>query len=175
MSPILGIYASQQSGHFSSFYSIATQTVGAGGASSITFSSIPSTYTHLQVRLFSNATLSTGYLRFNGDTGANYSTHYLLGNGSSASAGALSSSTYIYGLIDGSSNFAANIIDILDYSNTSKNKTTRTLSGIDENGSGDVVLYSGAWYNTAAITSLTLLPSSGNFSQYSSFALYGVR
>jgi hypothetical protein len=74
-----------------------------------------------------------------------------------------------------SSVFAANVIDILDYANTNKYKTTRSFSGADNNGSGFVQFMSGLWMNTAAITSITILPNSDNFAQYSSFALYGIK
>ena len=83
MAPILGIYASQISGHLfapsGAYDSIATTTVGAGGASSITFSSIPSTYTHLQVRITAKGNrgivIENAYLTFNGDSGTNYNAH----------------------------------------------------------------------------------------------------
>ena len=69
------------------------------------------------------------------------------------------------------------IFDILDYTNTNKNTTTRALTGNETNGTaGQAILFSsGNWRNTAAITSILIYPSSGNFSQYSSFALYGIK
>jgi len=171
-----------------SYTSLQTVTVGSGGASSITFSSIPSTYTHLQIRALSqNAQSTTGYdqisMRFNGDTGTNYTDHYIIGNGSTASANAETSVTSIRKIgvsgESGSANvFGANIIDILDYANTNKYKTARGLYGRDgntNNTDGIVVLASGLWLNTAAITSITLFDITGfNFTQNSSFALYGV-
>jgi hypothetical protein len=174
-----GVSAASSSSSSVSMYNgmtaLATVAVGSGGSSTVTFSSIPSGYSHLQIRGISNATLSGGYLRFNGDSGTNYATHYLNGNGSTASAGAVTSSTYIYGILNGSATYAASIVDILDYTNTNKYKTTRTLSGADENGSGYVNFTSGVWMNTAAVTSITLSPQSGNFAQYSTFVLYGVK
>jgi hypothetical protein len=71
--------------------------------------------------------------------------------------------------------FGVGVASILDYTNTNKYKTSRILCGYDANGSGFSLLYSGLWQNTAAITSITMFPNSGNFEQYSSFALYGVR
>ena len=67
-------------------------------------------------------------------------------------------------------------MDILDYTNTNKNKTVRVLQGFDENGSG-VVAFNSFLYstNTNAITSLTLTSSGTSFAQYSSFALYGIK
>ena len=73
--------------------------------------------------------------------------------------------------------FGANVLDILDYANTSKYTTARILGGIDINGSGgNIRLDSGVWMNTAAVTSLTISPTTANnFVQYSSFALYGIK
>ena len=181
MTPMLGIIASQMTGHLntSSYESIQTVTVGSGGQSSISFSSIPSTYKHLQIRAVETYS-GTGFnpkVNFNSDTGANYSWHYLLGNGTAASASGASSQTFMYL----NSNVASpimtpHIIDILDYANGNKNKTMRVLDGFDTNGSGSggyVVQWSGAWYNTSAITTVTI--SGGTFGQYSSFALYGIK
>jgi hypothetical protein len=71
--------------------------------------------------------------------------------------------------------FGAAVIDVLDYQNTNKYKTTRTLCGFDANGSGFAWFQSNLWSSTAAITSITLKPFSGDFITYSSFALYGVK
>ena len=181
MSPILGIYASQISGHLftfpaSSYESIASTTVGAGGSSTVTFSSIPSTYTHLQIRSL-NRGGSSGNVRFNSDTGNNYTRHYLEGTGTSAVAGGASSQPYIdiFGNTTTASIFAVNIIDILDYANTNKYKTARNLSGVDTNGGGYVGIQSGLWMNSSAISTITLTSAGGNFAQYSSFALYGIK
>lgn len=181
--PILGIIASQQPGHIStnSYESIATQTVGAGGASSVTFSSIPSTYKHLQVRSISLASSSQLSIRaqFNGDTGGNYAWHTLYGDGAGAYANYNGATqNYIGSFARGGTSgsiFGASVVDILDYSNTSKNKTTRSLSGVDANGSGIVWLSSGLWQSTAAISSILLYPESGTLSQYTTFALYGIK
>jgi len=70
--------------------------------------------------------------------------------------------------------FGTAVIDILDYANTNKYKTVRTLAGWDANGSGLVSFWSGSWRNTNATTTITLLPNLGNWAQYSQFALYGV-
>jgi hypothetical protein len=187
MSPILGIYASQMSGHLwpaSSYESIATTTVGAGGSAFVTFSSIPSTYTHLQIRVLARDTRAVSFdnllLQANSDTGSNYSDHFLYGDGSTTLSGGGGSSTEIRtGTITGASAtasvFGANVIDILDYANTNKYKTVRALTGADANGSGQMVFRSGLWINTAAITTIKLFPGGGNFGQYSSFALYGIK
>jgi hypothetical protein len=179
MTPILGILASQISGKLntSSFDSIATVTVGSGGSSTISFSSIPSTYKHLQIRGISK--MSSGaslYAQLNSDTGNNYARHYLNGNGATVGAGANASfSNFFVGTTGtATSTFGANVIDILDYANTNKYTTSRSLSGADANGSGYVQFFSGLWMNTAAVTTITITGDS-NFQEYSSFALYGIK
>jgi len=158
-----------------SFESIATITVGVGGSSSETFSSIPQTYKHLQIRFItrSNGGAYNPTIRFNSDSGANYSWHYLDGNGASATSGSGTSDTsIILASLDGTaSTFQVGIIDILDYANTSKYKTIRVLEGVDKNGSGAVDLWSGNWRSTSAISTILLTFSSAQYSQY---ALYGI-
>jgi hypothetical protein len=195
MTPMLGIFASQITGHLQtdngSMFPIRSYVVPSGGAASVTFSSIPSTYTHLQIRYTSRmntaATWDYDKITFNSDTGSNYAWHHLYGNGASAVAGSATSQTYAYnGAMTsnnaGSNIFGATITDILDYSNSSKYKTVRSLTGYDNNGSGAndiskgaIFLRSGLWMNTNAITSITLTPDTGSFVQYSSVALYGVK
>ena len=188
MSPILGIWASQNYVRITNSYeSIATQTVGAGGTPSVTFSSIPSTFKHLQIRALVKTNVSSGYsqlgFNFNSDTGSNYNNHQLYGFGASAGAQSAGVQPFLYnGYISANfssttSMFGASVIDILDYTSTNKNKTLRSLSGIDMNGSGAVTFNSGLWFATpAAINSITVVNDSGsNFVQHSSFALYGIR
>jgi hypothetical protein len=164
--------------------SIATTTVGGGGASSIIFSSIPATYTHLQVRWIARNSSISGVnnynLQFNNDTEGNYAVHDLYGDGATAAAQAGSSRGNIWtAFLPGSSAtanaFATGVIDILDYTNTSKYKTLRHLQGFDLNGSGEVRLTSGLWQSTSAITSINIGLSSPTYVQYSSFALYGIK
>jgi hypothetical protein len=182
---VSSILAPQLPAETGSYESIATTTVGAGGSLSITFSSIASTWQHLQIRMIAKCLNTAGgstQMQFNSDTGANYSWHYLSGDGASASAGAGTSTNYIntnVGQQDTTQYFTA-VIDILDYDDTTKYKTTRTLTGIDKNGSGSMQINSGNWRNTAAITSITITPQSNTsptnqFQQYSSFALYGIK
>ena len=180
--PILGIMASQISGHLetNSYESIATVTIGSGGASSATFSSIAGTYKHLQIRgIFKPSAATWIIARFNGDSATNYSQHDLRGDGSTASAEATVSAQnayFILGTATATSTFAAGVMDILDYANTNKYKTTRSLNGIDANGSGNVDLTSSSWRNTSAITSIVLsLNNAGTIPEYSSFALYGIK
>jgi hypothetical protein len=189
--PILGVIASGISGHLTppwpdnSYYQIATTTVGAGGASSITFSGIPSTYTHLQVRgIVRDVTAGTGSqngsIQVNGSS-SDYSLHYLAGNSSTVFTDYATSASqaYLYPIVSGgatANTFSSVIIDILDYANTNKYKTFRCLSGFNINGTGTVRLASGSWQNTNAISSIRLFTygDSGNLAQYSSFAIYGI-
>jgi hypothetical protein len=167
------------------FESIATVTVGAGGASSIDFTSIPGTYQHLQIRWTARsaraATEDFTIIRVNGDSGSNYAEHRLVGDGSSATAVSGTSLTYV--ALDicpaasaTSSVFSGGVCDILDYVSTSKNTTFRSFGSHDRNGAGQVRLYSGLWMNTNAITSIKLLTFFGsNFTQHTTAALYGIK
>jgi hypothetical protein len=166
-----------------SYESIATVNVGAGGQASIVFSSIPSTYTHLQVRaLARNTTAETAsntFSRFNSDTGNNYSAHWITGDGSSASANRVlpwdvNLVANIPAANTASGIFGVMIYDILDYANTNKLKTVRSLTGNDRNGSGSIWSDSGLWNSTAAISTITFTTGT-NFAEYSSFALYGIK
>ena len=180
---MLGIMASQISGHLvaNSYQSIATGVVDSSGAASITFSSIPSTYTHLQIRYLCNTTRvagasGSGKIEFNGDTTAtNYSTHALYGNGATASAAGYANNNYSMWYYGDTTTYVAGVVDILDYTNTNKNKTIRNLTGYDQNGAGQIGLASMAWFSTSAITSIVLTPTSYSFNQYSKFALYGIK
>ena len=192
--PILGIMASQISGHlydgpYGAYDSLATVTLSASTAT-VTFAGIPAGYKHLQIRLNVRTDRPTYGINamdinsFNGDTAANYSSHYIEGDGSTAYAGASANNTKInIGQIGTTvvGNFGSTIIDILDYTDANKYKTIRVLSGTDCNGlvagfGGCIGLYSGSWRSTAALTSVKFsLSNSVNFTQYSSFALYGVR
>ena len=161
---------------------IATSTVGAGGVASVTFSSIPQNYEHLQIRISATINAAAGpILRFNSDTGSNYNGHLLYGEGgSSFGAYSYGSGTSInlswFGQgYNSATSFGGHIVDILDYTNTNKYKTVRSLQGIDRNGSGMSEFVSGLWRNTAAITSITIPAESSTFVQYSSFALYGIK
>jgi hypothetical protein len=180
--PILGIIASQGRVVSNSYESIATVTVGSGGTANVEFTSIPATYTHLQVRGIGRGSFTDLTMRFNSDTGNNYSSHRLYGTGSSVGTDGEDSSgaygTYILyaaRLSSAASVFCANIIDIFDYANTDKYTTSRSLYGFDENGSGNIFLASGNWRNTNAITTIRLTPNSGTIAQYSQFALYGIK
>jgi len=187
MAPILGIWASgaQPAANATSFESIATVSVGSGGAADVEFTSIPADYTHLQLRVIGRTAKASGNdyakLTFNNVGGTSYATHYLWGTGSSVQFHAFTSSSFIYldfvtGTSQLSNSFSAYVLDILDYANTNKNKTVRWLGGQDLNGDGVIILQSGLFNNTAAISSIKLVPNSAtNWLQYSHFALYGIK
>ena len=169
------------------FESIATTTVGSGGASTIDFTSISSSYTHLQIRMLVRTnradTGDTIWIRCNSDTGSNYTAHILWGDGASVGAQANYTNDRMYLQYYGipgnnatASVFGVCVLDLLDYANTNKYKTVRMLSGQDRNGAGDVELNSGLWMSTSAVSSITISPRYGTgFVQYSSFALYGIK
>jgi len=172
------------------FESIATVTVGSGGAANIEFTSISASFQHLQVRLVARSDRNqsgdnVGIRVGNGsiDTGSNYAQHHLYGDGAGAYAAGYSSQTYGYldriaGNTATASIFGGIVIDILDYASTSKTKTIRALGGADLNGSGTIMVASNLWNSTSAITHIRLYPNasgSSNFAQHTTAALYGVR
>jgi hypothetical protein len=187
-----GIYASQISGHLfpwttSDYESIATVT-GNGSSGTLSFTSIPSTYTHLQIRGISRdgrgVSIDTGYFVINSDSSTNYANHYLQGNGTAANAGANAPSVtavttaafVIPGTSAGSNMMSASVIDFLDYKNTNKYKTIRVLSGVDLNGSGSVWFSSTLWMNTNAITQIDIISGTGSaWTTTTQFALYGIK
>jgi hypothetical protein len=174
--PILGTVASQFSGKsFGSFESIATTTVGSGGTAQIDFTSIPSTFTHLQIRYMWRSSNPAEMLVTYNSTGS-YHRHILYGSGGGVAA--TSGSTNVFGgYYEPATNvFNTTIMDILDYTNTNKNKVTRVLWGFDANGNGYLGFNGGFSNITNSITSITLSPSGGGgISEYSHFALYGIK
>jgi hypothetical protein len=176
----LGIFASaNQSAAATSYESIATVTVGSGGAANVEFTSIPGTYTHLQVRGILRSTYSSDQPSLALQINGSYidRNHNLYGDGSSAIAytGTGGNISHSAGATSGSNVFSAIIIDILDYANTNKYRTVRALSGGDRNGSGFIELCSGLEQTTSAVTSITLVSGGANIAQYSTLALYGIK
>lgn len=186
LNTVLGTLSSGVAAATGSYESIASQTLSSSQAS-ITFSSIPSTYQHLQIRAISQDTNNNNfpsvyYLEFNGSATAVYDTHFLWGNGTAANANNQLNGAYISfensqtraytGMTDA---FGASIIDIHDYASTNKNKTVRAFTGAEANAAGYCVnLISGCWRNTSAISSIKL--TSGNsFSAKTVFSLYGIK
>lgn len=182
LNTITAILDAGAGGGGSSYESIATVT--GSGQTTLTFSSIPSTYTSLQIRYAIKPATGTGEalrLQLNGDTGLNYSRHALAGNGSTANASGSASGTFTWGGDNAAGTQTSGypyvgLIDIHDYASTTKNKTVRTFVGTDSNSAGGVSLTSGVWLNTAAITSVTLFFTSGDsLATGSLVSLYGIK
>jgi hypothetical protein len=170
------------------YQSIATTTVGAGGVAEIDFTSIPSTFKHLQVRALVRtnraSTRDALYIYLNNTrTTTSYTTHNLNGDGASATSAGYGSGSGVgaqSGLLLGNSvasqTFSVFIMDILDYADTNKNKTIRMLGGWDSNGFGDVFLNSNAFLSNSAIDRIGFDPTNGTgLLENSQFALYGIK
>ena len=160
------------------------RVAGTGSSATISFTSIPQTYSSLQIRFIGRVTnADTGenlFLRFNSDSGSTYAWHYIEGDGGTTyNGGAATQTRMLSGRLSADSAASgivgAGIIDIHNYSTTNQNKTIRVFTGLDRNGSGNVRMDSGFWQNTAAVTSIQLTNGSGtNFTTNSTFALYGM-
>jgi len=167
------------------YESIATQTLGSAAAS-VTFSSIPSTYTDLVV-VCSNVTASNGsanffYLCGNGtiDTGSNYSVTVLGGNGSTASSarqstqGKIIVGAYYVGISSSTSFPSQTIINVMNYANTTTYKTVLSRDAIAASGAGATEAFVGLWRSTSAIDTIQIKPDSGNFNT-GTFSVYGIK
>ena len=158
---------------------IASILVGSGGSNTIIFNDIPQTYKHLQLRALVRGGSETGVnASYNGSGGTN---HALYGRGTTNTVGSFPDSIMTIGVTPDSANnaaaFAAFVADILDYTNTNKFKTTRSLAGVEITGSGNSYLFflSGLWQSTNAISSISLSLTSGIFSQNTRVSLYGIK
>jgi hypothetical protein len=186
---ILGIIASSggAAASTSSYESIASAT-GTGSSGTITFSSIPSTYKHLQIRGMgraSGATSAPMYIYLQLNAGSGYAWHYLKGNGASAAASGGTGATYAQlagGGADGSwvgaNILSGTIIDIIDYASTTKNKTIRSFAGVDPNDTDGSIAIASALatgLGTTAVTEVNLIAPSGNWTTQTTFALYGIK
>jgi hypothetical protein len=172
-------------GPFGSYDSLASVTLTTA-TTNVTFSEIPSDYKHLQLRIFARSTRASSldnlYIQFNNDNSSVYASRRFEGDGSAAYADGFTSTNQPTGfLVPTASNaadvFCGGIMDILDYSSTTKSKNIRTLRGFDMNGTGYITTGNIMWNQSSkAITSLTLTSgNSANIAAYSSFALYGVK
>jgi hypothetical protein len=163
---------------------ISSVTVGSGGAATIDFTSIPSTYTDLVIKISTRSTSASvlGYvnIRFNSDTGNNYSYKAVGGTGSltfnNNSAGGSSIFTVTDGANATANTFGNAEIYILNY--TSSNQKSVSIDGVGENNTTEAYtqLVAGIWSSTSAITSIQLsdIFNPGNFAQYSTAYLYGI-
>lgn len=188
---LLGILNSQAAGVSAGAYDLLETQVLTSSASSVTFTGLGSytDYKHLQIRAVGRSNNSgnrfrlTG-LRLNGDSGSNYSYHDLYGNGSSVISSSNTGSSNIPVLaINGSAStsnaFGVAVIDLLDFSSSSKNTTIKSLTGFHDAAQPiyRVMLRSGVWLNTAAVTSITMGDLLGGYDWAvgSRFSLYGVK
>jgi hypothetical protein len=164
------------------------EVVLSSAASSVTFSGLgtyaTAGYKHLQVRIAIRETgagtgLQSFYVRFNADTGTDYAFHRLEGNGSGVSSSSATSINRIQVQdvvargASGSGIFGVMILDILDFSNASKNTTARILSGAAEGSNNSIILTSGLYNDTSAITSIELQTAVNSSEVGSRFSLYG--
>lgn len=160
---------------------IATTTLGSA-ASSYTFNSIPSTYTDLVIVASFKAastTIVTPSIRFNGDTGSNYSNTTVYGTGSSVASVryANKDKSYLGDFAAGvtSTNFIPYIISVSNYSNSTTYKTFLCRYNQMNSSNGEVGATAGLWRSTSAITSVTITSDGGqNFAIGSTFTLYGI-
>ena len=164
------------------FVKIASVTVGAGGSASVTFSSIPSTYTDLcmkySLRLDSNPQSNAWCSITVGLNGSSSSFTYRMVYGTGSSAASQTGTTEI-AWVDSSvatANTFGNAETYFPNYAGSNNKSFSTDFVQEHNSSSAIAgLVASLWSNTAAITSITLSPPSGNFAQYSTAVLYGIK
>lgn len=151
---------------------IASNTLGSN-QTSVTFSSIPGTYTDLVLVMYvkNSGSLNNGQITFNSDTATNYSSTYLQGNGSVAASSRVSTQSNIYTVEIDTVNWTPIIVNIMDYSNSTTYKTTLLRGG---SASDRTAAWVGLWRNTNAITTVGLATYGGNFLSGSTFKLYGI-
>jgi len=185
---VLAVAGAGGGGALSTDFDLLETTVLTTTTASVTFSNLDnySAYKHLQIRAVARGTrtgtgLNSFYVRFNSDTGTNYAYHRLEGNGSAVASAASTSADRIQlqdllpQLTSTANAFGAFVLDVLDFSSSSKNTTTRCLHGGHVTDEKAVHLTSGVWLNTNAVTSITLLEQSGNLDTGSRFSLYGIK
>jgi len=166
------------------FEPIQTVTTSAS-QTTVSFTSIPSTYKHLQLRIHARSNRTSGdsiaVLRFNSDSGTNYNNHRLYGNGATVNADGNTNESRVLALTindlgAATASSSPYIVDIHDYASTTKNKTVKSIGGKDNNNSdGYIFLQSGAWRNTAAITTIELVEVISTFNNGSVISLYGIK
>jgi len=183
MSPNIGVIASstRQGLSTTSYQSIATATVGAGGATSVSFTSIPSTFTHLEIRatLVNASNFYSIKLRFNSDSGANYNYSQLFSynptNGGGDGPGTDTGALVGIGAKNSASYSSAMVAKIYEYAKTNLYKRVVGWGGVDGNGTGQTKLTYVYWANTNAITDIYCYADGSTMNQYTQFALYGIK
>lgn len=185
----LGFFATAGAGGGASDFVLLESVILTSDTATVTFNNVNnySQYKHLQLRAVLRdtnsfaATIRNVPMRFNGDSGSNYFAHELIGESGGIfgqGMGAPTTSIAPRATIDDTATanvFVASVWDILDFASTTKNKTVRILSGTNQGSTAArIVLSSGAWNNTAAITSISL-GSANSHKTGSRFSLYGIR
>ena len=173
---------------FESFDSISSTTLTTDTSSNIDFTSIPTIYTHLQLRILgkaadtSNVTDGNLRIQFNNDTGANYSSHYMIGKSDgSKPAGSNASDTAMYAGKRGNLQtgrtllYGISVIDILNYQNTNMFKTIRFYASVHGGSIGEVFHGTANWRSASAITSIKITMDTGNLGTNMTASLYGIR
>ena len=158
------------------YVALANITLGSS-ASSVTFSSIPATYRDLVLvysAFYSTSGNAAITMRLNSDSGANYSTVRMYGNGSTPTSDTNPAPASTSGIDAGFFNdsISSGIQQFMDYSATDKHKTV--LGRHTLTGTGFVLAQAARWANTAAITTISLTPDSRSFATGSTFALYAI-
>jgi hypothetical protein len=156
----------------STYEPIASYTA-SGSASTTTFSSIPGTFTDVILIITGSMSVDNNFrIRFNGDTGSNYSDTRVSGDGSSAASERQSSQTSIRASQGTHTNLGTFSVQVMSYANTNVYKTTLGTSAIPASAVNRNV---GLWRSTSAITSLTVFTASGNFTDGTTMNLFGVK
>jgi hypothetical protein len=180
-----GVLSAARAGGVAGDYELISTTVLTGTEATVTFSNLgdySSTYKHLQIRIVARTDRSGesndfALLRINGDTGSNYRSHFLYGNGSSVFAGdSASTGILAFRLAAATSTantFGAIVLDILDPYSTTKNKTVRYLGG--STSLAEIHIGSGARFNTETTNTISLTGGVGSFISGSRFSLYGIK
>lgn len=168
------------------FIKIASYEVGAGGQANIDFTAIPSTYTDLVIKLCARSdkaasTWTNTYISYNGNT-SSFSSRELYGTGSAAGSGQSTSSPgggqgagYIDAVSATGSTFGSVDIYIPNYAGSNYKSLSSDFAVENNNTTALVGAIAGLWSNTAAINRITLTPDGGNFVQYSTATLYGIK
>jgi hypothetical protein len=164
-------------------YELIETVLATGSQTSITFSSIPQTYKHLQLRIVAknnNGSNSQGQVRYNNDSSFIYTSHQMVQISGGVQSQMIGQNSFygqvgVYSNNSDSTNFAPSIMDILDYRNTGKNRTAKILNGL-VGSLNRVFMTSHLYRSTSAVTSITFLMDNGaTLSTDSRFSLYGIK
>jgi hypothetical protein len=146
----------------------------ASTTASVTFNNLnqyATDYKHFQIRM---VTTQTPFIRFNSDSGSNYSYHRLIGAPPSVESGhGINQNRIVMDYVGAGGNLGSAVMDILDPFITTKNTTTRYIGG--RTAASRVAMESGLWRNTAAIVSISVIANDTSFPAGNRFSLYGIR